>query len=1332
MKAMKSIEERLAKKVLLSIVIVLLNLLSFGATYYIAPTGNDSNVGAISSPWATLNKAWTVIKAGDTVYLRGGTYAFNAQQRLTGKNGASGTPINIWAYPNETPILSKSGSYPATFGIFFTGNYFHWKGIEIAGYTQPSESVLSYAIRVENSSYNTFENLKVHGNGCGMTIVNNGYTLHSTGNLVLNCDFYENQDPLTTGDPYGNSDGLSIAWITHPEDINTVKGCRFWWNSDDGIDMFSNDGQVVIENCQSFYNGYIPKTFTTAGDGIGYKFGNNLTDLRNSLKRVAKNCISVKNRTKGYSTNGIYGQIELDNCTAYLNGSIGVHLADFNLLHSAKNCLSYSNATNIGLSTTGTYLTNSWQNNLAVSNSDFKSLDTSLLLASRQSDGNLPVTDFMQLASTSKLINAGTNVGTPYSGTAPDLGSYEYNGSVVVLPSVYNITGGGSYCTGGSGVAIGLSNSQIGVNYQLQLNGSNNGSAVAGTGNALNFGNKTVAGTYTVVATNVSTSSTANMTGSAIVSVNPLPTVTFTSGISTVNVGSTGNVYTTQSGMSNYKWIVSAGGTITSGGGSTNNAVTVTWNTSGAQSVSVNYTNTTGCTASVAANYPVTVVNSLPSVYNVTGGGPYCSGGSGIAIGLSNSQVGVNYQLQLNGSNNGSAVAGTGSALNFGNKTVAGTYTVVATNVSTSTTANMTGSAVVNVNPLPTVTFTTGVSTVNVGSTGNVYTTQSGMSNYKWIVSAGGTITSGGGSTNNAVTVTWNTTGAQSVSVNYTNTTGCIASVAANYPVTVNALPVSIILPAVYNVTGGGSYCSGGTGVAVVLGGSQIGVNYQLQLNGLSSGSAVAGTGSTLSFGNKTAAGTYTVVATNVSTSSTANMTGNAIVTVNPTYSINENITIKDGESYQGWTASGLYTRTLTSKFGCDSIVTTNLTVEKLVVQTVTEITQTIQLKKGYNLISTYLIPKNIDAGVVVRPLIDNGSFSYLQNEGGNAITYSSQSGAWSNTIGAIKTTEGYILKAYNNCTLQIAGTPITLPLAIPLSAGWNIISYPRTDIVNAMSVVQSLIDQNKLVKVQDELGNSIENFKTYGGWKNNIGNFIPGKAYKVYVKTDAVLTIQESYTKSVVIQANSSKTEHFVTNIEGNGVDHMNINLVGLDGTMDISAGDEIAAFDGDVCVGALKITEDQIATGSVSLIASCSTNDQDVDGFVEGDQIKIYRWNKLSGNESEFQAEVAIGELKYEKNGSVLASKKSLTTGTSNLLEVVQIDVFPNPSNGKFTVRFSELPSKGSKIEIFDISGRVISTRPISETSEEFSIDNQTRGLYLVKTSLGSSQSIHKLIVN
>ena len=90
-------------------------------------------------------------------------------------------------------------------------------------------------------------------------------------------------------------------------------------------------------------------------------------------------------------------------------------------------------------------------------------------------------------------------------------------------PVAYTVTGGGAYCTGGAGVAVGLSDSDLGVSYQLQRNGTDTGSAVAGTGVAISFGNQTLAGTYTVVATVASTSCTATMNGTAFFSLNALP-----------------------------------------------------------------------------------------------------------------------------------------------------------------------------------------------------------------------------------------------------------------------------------------------------------------------------------------------------------------------------------------------------------------------------------------------------------------------------------------------------------------------------------------------------------------------------------------------------------------------------------------------------------------------------------------------------------------------------------------------------------------------------------------------------------------------------------------
>ncbi len=109
--------------------------------------------------------------------------------------------------------------------------------------------------------------------------------------------------------------------------------------------------------------------------------------------------------------------------------------------------------------------------------------------------------------------------------------------------------------------------------------------------------------------------------------------------------------------------------------------------------------------------------------------------------------------------------------------------------------------------------------------------------------------------------------------VSYTLLTGCSS---AYYTITVNALP------AVYSVTGGGSYCAGGTGDTVSLSMSDTLVNYQLYHTGTSTGSPLAGTNAALSFGLHTAAGSYSVMATNTVTGCSVNMNDSAYITIIP------------------------------------------------------------------------------------------------------------------------------------------------------------------------------------------------------------------------------------------------------------------------------------------------------------------------------------------------------------------------------------------------------------------------------------------------------------------
>ena len=66
-------------------------------------------------------------------------------------------------------------------------------------------------------------------------------------------------------------------------------------------------------------------------------------------------------------------------------------------------------------------------------------------------------------------------------------------------PSVFAMTGGGSYCQGSGGFPVGLSNSQVGVNYNLIKNGIATAIIIQGTGSAISFGNQ-ISGTYTASA----------------------------------------------------------------------------------------------------------------------------------------------------------------------------------------------------------------------------------------------------------------------------------------------------------------------------------------------------------------------------------------------------------------------------------------------------------------------------------------------------------------------------------------------------------------------------------------------------------------------------------------------------------------------------------------------------------------------------------------------------------------------------------------------------------------------------------------------------------------
>ena len=426
---------------LLTIIFTLCSLAVTAATYYIAPNGSNFAKGDIKHPFATLNKAWAVVAAGDIIYVRGGTYLFNKPQDIRQKNGKPGKLIKVWAYPGEVPIFTRGPLYPPVAdngaGVAFSGNYVHFKGLTITGFIQDygADNLGTWvpAFAAYHSSHCIFEQLNMYNNMHGFLLQGND----CTDNLILNCDSHSNQDPLSGGIgvvPYGGADGFSIKGFNSSATV-TLRGCRSWGNSDDGYDFYGYEGNAILDHCWSFLNGYIPGTTMPGGNGNGFKLGPTAKNEFTKVKKTLTNCVAFQNSAWGIEKNGAKHAFILYNNTAFKNVKGGFYFYDLpGVANIARNNIAFANvAVNAYFNKESradhnTFLGNSSGNpNPAykVTKADFVSLNSTGSDGPRQSDGSLPKLTFLHLVAGSDLINSGVYVGIPFNGSAPDMGAFE-------------------------------------------------------------------------------------------------------------------------------------------------------------------------------------------------------------------------------------------------------------------------------------------------------------------------------------------------------------------------------------------------------------------------------------------------------------------------------------------------------------------------------------------------------------------------------------------------------------------------------------------------------------------------------------------------------------------------------------------------------------------------------------------------------------------------------------------------------------------------------------------------------------------------------------------
>jgi hypothetical protein len=407
----------------------------------------------------------------------------------------------------------------------------------------------------------------------------------------------------------------------------------------------------------------------------------------------------------------------------------------------------------------------------------------------------------------------------------------------------------------------------------------------------------------------------------------------------------------------------------------------------------------------------------------------------------------------------------------------------------------------------------------------------------------------------------------------------------------------------------------------------------------------------------------------------------------------------------------------------------------------ITTATQEVEFSTGWNLFSLYMIPANQDLLQILDPLVAADALLKVQGEAGNAIEQLTGMG-WINEIGNWSSTEGYYLKSSSDITLTLTDPPIQLPLNIPISSGWNIISYPVQTEQDAMEVLDALITSDQLVKVQNEAGDAMEKLPDPEGWVNNIGNFKPDEGY--YIKTNSAtsLTINEpvvappaainSKTNNLKKNNNSiSKAKHFIPVYTNNPYLAMNIYVkgAGLSEGGTLSKGDEIGIFDGDVCVGSY------VLTGPISSILpmKASTDDpttETKDGFKVGDKITYRFWLSSGSKEvSGYKVVYSVGDGTFSSQGSAVADFSKLKVIDQSQESIIPdryslLQNYPNPFNPSTTIRYGIPCDSRVTIKIINIAGQVVATLVNSTQSTgfhevNFNAGSLASGIYFYRIS-------------
>ncbi len=240
----------------------------YATTYYVATDGSDGYPGTELLPWEHIQHAADIMTAGDTVYIKAGTYN---ERIIPGNSGIADNYILYTAYPGDSVIIDGTGIFlPSDWGGLFDisdKSYIKISGLTIinAGPNDNNSGILvdnsNHIIIEKNYIYNTVSsgigvwnsgNITINGNEVELAC-NDGeqecITVATTNTFIIKNNHVYNGGPGTIGGEGidvkdGSSNGKIYKNLVH--DINRLGIYVDSWDKHTyNIEVFQN----IVYNC---------------------------------------------------------------------------------------------------------------------------------------------------------------------------------------------------------------------------------------------------------------------------------------------------------------------------------------------------------------------------------------------------------------------------------------------------------------------------------------------------------------------------------------------------------------------------------------------------------------------------------------------------------------------------------------------------------------------------------------------------------------------------------------------------------------------------------------------------------------------------------------------------------------------------------------------------------------------------------------------------------------------------------------------------------------------------------------------------------------------------